>query len=68
VAQPAFDEALPALLHDHNQDLFFWESQRNDDFPDWLIAPTHYLFNSGDTHLLRIVAGDVSKTLPSFRG
>jgi hypothetical protein len=34
VAQPAFNEALPAPLHDHNLDTFFWESQRNDEFPD----------------------------------
>jgi hypothetical protein len=34
VAQPAFDKALPAPLHDPNLDAFFWELQRNDEFPD----------------------------------
>jgi hypothetical protein len=34
VAQPAFDEALPEPLQDPDRDAFFWESQREDEFPD----------------------------------
>ena len=67
MAQPAFDEALPEPLQDPDRDAFFWESQREDEFPDWLIAPMHYLLILA-TPIMRTVAGDVSETLPSPRG
>jgi hypothetical protein len=55
-------------LHDPNLDAFFWELQRNDEFPDWLIASMYSLFRSGNTHVMRLVAGDVSTTIPQGIG
>jgi hypothetical protein len=43
----------------------YWESQRDDDFYEWLIADSTLSF--WQHPLLRLPAGDVSETIPSHK-